>query len=279
LEEGSGDLADEDNVEAIAFVVAKVNTGLQQLRKEFTTPKDYARKMLEQYSHKDNIIASLILSSVNKLDPEVLHKPEEFRNMVAGQILEEEIGEDVKGIISVFGNDVHRVSYKDMNRALQELEKEIGLINIKGKKNIKNVKGDQKIEFSGYPSVYKLPPDISQLKKVMSNQKIIQLVVRVLKKMGLLDNLAFIVEGFCHIVRFSYIKEENTTYGIIKLSTKMIDSEEYCPDVSGWKQFAETILFLDELHLKLWAKKTAEFMIEIPPLYYKILLYALSKSI
>jgi hypothetical protein len=213
------------------------------------------------------------------LDPDNLYKPEELRNMVTGQIQKEEIGKDVEGIISVFGNDDYNVSYKDMNRALQELERDIGLTNIKGKKNIKNVKGNQKIEFQGYPSVYKLPSDISYLKKVMSNPRIIRLIVGALKKMGLLDNLAFFLEGFFHVVIFSYIKEEKITHGIIKLSIKMIDDEEYRPDISGWKKFAETILFLDELQLTLMAKKYAEFMIEIPPLYYKILLCALSKSI
>jgi hypothetical protein len=278
LEEGVGDLTEED-VEIIAYITTKVNTRLQQLRKEFASPKEYARKMLETYSHKDNVIANIFLSSVITLDPDNLYKPEELRNMVTGQIQKEEIGKDVEGIISVFGNDDYNVSYKDMNRALQELERDIGLTNIKGKKNIKNVKGNQKIEFQGYPSVYKLPSDISYLKKVMSNPRIIRLIVGALKKMGLLDNLAFFLEGFFHVVIFSYIKEEKITHGIIKLSIKMIDDEEYRPDISGWKKFAETILFLDELQLTLMAKKYAEFMIEIPPLYYKILLCALSKSI
>jgi hypothetical protein len=243
LEEGAGDLTLED-VEIIAYITTRVNARLQQLRREFASPKEYARKLLELYSHKDSVIANIILSSINTLDPENLYKPEELRNMVTGQIQEEEIGRDVEGIISVFGNEDHNVSYKDMNRALQELEREVGLINIKGKKNIKNAKGNQKIEFSGYPSVYKLPPDTSYLKKIMSNPKVTRCIIGTLKRMGLLDNLTFILEGFFHVVRFSYIEEERTTYGIIKLSIKMMDNEEYRPDISGWEQFAETILFL-----------------------------------
>jgi hypothetical protein len=276
LEEGAGALTDED-IEIIAYVTAKVNAGFQHLRGEYASPKDYGRKMLEQYIHRDNVIASIILSSANTLEPEELYKPEQFREIVSKQIREDETDKDIDGIASVFGTNSHDVSYKDMNRALHALEKEIGLTSIKGKKNIKSATSSQKIEFSGYPSVRKLPPDLFYLKKVMSNQKMTQLIVGGLKRMGLLDNLAFILEGFLHAIRYSY-KEETTTYGMLKLGIKMIDDDKYRPDLSDWKKFAEVTLFLDEVRLKLMAKKMAEYMIEIPPLYYKIFLCALSTS-
>jgi hypothetical protein len=208
------------------------------------------------------VIASIVLFSVNTLDSK-LYKPEEFGNIVTGQT------QDVKRIISVLGNDIHGVGHKDMNKALQNLEKGISLTNIKGKKNIKNVKGNQRIEFLGYPSVYKLPSDISYLKMVLSNQRIVGLIIEALKRMGVLNNLAFFLEGYFHIVRFTYEEDEKTTE-ITKLRRKMVDNDEWRPDI------AEPLLVLDELNLKLAAKKVAELLMEIPSFYYKLLLIVLT---
>ncbi len=87
--------------------------------------------------------------------------------------------------------------------------------------------------------------------------------------MGLLNNLAFFIEGFFHIVRFRY-GEEDKTAGMNKPSRKMINNEEERQDI------AEPILFQDELNLKLAAKETAERLIETPSFYYKLLLMILT---
>jgi hypothetical protein len=66
---------------------------------------------------------------------------------------------------------------------------------------------------------------------------------------------------------------------MLNLGVKMTDSEEYHAYNPDWRSYAEFLLLLDEVQLRLVAKKFAEGMIEKPELYYKILLIALSESI
>src|SRR5215208_1933799 len=78
------------------------------------------------------------------------------------------------------------VTSKDMNKALKTLVKEIGLANIKGK---------EKIDFLGNPSLYRLPPDSMGLKRVLSDPGAVELIFKILIKMGLISYLKFILEA------------------------------------------------------------------------------------
>jgi hypothetical protein len=157
LEEAGTDNLKEEDIVVIAYITAKVNNHLQNIRKNFLNPKDFAQRALKLTEHKHNMTACNILFNLKNLDPDKLYKPEQFREMVTNTMQTQAVNIS-RDIVTALENDAQygRVNYKDMNRALEELESEIGLINIKGKRNIKKVRGKQRIKFSGSPSVYKL---------------------------------------------------------------------------------------------------------------------------
>ncbi len=62
------------------------------------------------------------------------------------------------------------LSYKNLNKAMHLLQKEIGLINLKGKREVKkNITSKQKLGLKGTPSVYKMPNIFAILNKVCSD--------------------------------------------------------------------------------------------------------------
>jgi hypothetical protein len=75
------------------------------------------------------------------------------------------------------------VNSNDITKALKALKKEIGLINLTGKKEIRKAKGTQKVKFLGSPSLWRFPPNSKGMKKIMSSPKAIELIFRSLINM------------------------------------------------------------------------------------------------
>lgn len=274
MEEGSGiDLTDED-IEIVAYITAKVSNRIQTVRKKYPSAKEYGEQIVKESKHRDKIAACILLFDPWNLDPDKWYKPEDFRGIITKKMRVN----DNTDIMSTLDCDSQQryVSYKNMNRALKELEMDIGLINKKGKEKIKKVRDRQKIKFSGSPSVYKLPPDVSVLKKAMSKPKVIELVFRSLRRMGLLDYLAFLFEAFFHTMRSSH-KDEAASHALINLirSTSGIRGKL---DASDWESYGRMLLTQNDAQLKIIAMKLAESMIEKPEHYHNILLYVLSNA-
>jgi hypothetical protein len=157
------------------------------------------------------------------------------------------------------------------------LEKEIGLINVKGKEKIRNIRGKQKIEFLGNPSLYKLPPDSMSLKRVLSKPKAFELIFKTLIKMGLLSHLKFILEASFYAVRDQDKKER--VYDLTKMAGKQIDKPDAKVEKSGWESYRNFLLSVPEDQLKIIADKLAEYTVQDPTLYRFILLLVLYKSV
>jgi hypothetical protein len=277
LEEASGIELTEKDIEIVVYITAKVNTRLQSIRKKYSTPMKYAHYLIKGTKHKDTIAAAVLLNDVRNIDPDTWYKPEDFRKIITKK-MQSDIVNDNTDLITAIGDDHQHtyVSYKDMNRALKELERDIGLINKRGKEQIKKVRGKQKIKFSGSPSVYRLPSDVSDLEKAMSNPKVIELVFRSLKRLGLLDYLAFLLEAFFHTMRAS-LKEKAASSALINL-IKSTNEAGLKLDASSWESYCKILLTQNDTQLKIIAKNLAQSMIENPQHYRNILLCALSIS-
>ena len=116
------------------------------------------------------------------------------------------------------GTNSEYISSNDISRALKSLEKEIGLINIRGKNKVKKTKGPQRIQFLGTPSMYKLPNRSQGLKKIMSKPDAIELVFKGLVSMGLLPHLEFIWKASFYVAR-----DQASKYELGKLAEKSMD--------------------------------------------------------
>ncbi|MGH9927471.1 MAG: hypothetical protein ACRD5B_19060, partial [Nitrososphaeraceae archaeon] len=125
--------------------------------------------------------------------PKLLYKPEKLREIAAKQ-LQLYLETDNSDFLMTSEKDVDsiKIGYQDMTRALEELDRDVGLENFKTKSKIKKqVKVNQKMRFSGSPSAYKLPSSISVLQTVSSNPIMIKLIIQSLARTGLFDYLAF----------------------------------------------------------------------------------------
>lgn len=274
LEEASGiELTEKDKETiAVAYITSKVINRIQSIRKKYPHPKENGEKILKESKHKGKVAAAILLFDLGNMDPDKWYKPEDFREIITKKMQAD------TGTVTTLDHDNHQryVSYKDMNRTVKELERNIGLINKKGKEKIKKVRGRQIIKFSGSPSVYKLPSDVSDLRKAMSNPKVIELVFRSLKRLGLLDYLAFLLEAFFHTMRAS-LKEKAASHALINL-IKSANEAGLKLDTSSWESYCKTLLTVNDAQLKIIAKKLAESMIEKPQHYRNILLCVLSTS-
>lgn len=143
----------EDEIEIIAYISAKVDRQLHAIKTKYKSPEEYSKSIANLYSHKDNIIALSLLYNIGSLDPNLLYKTEDLRNIATEQLQGDTIDNNLV------------ISYNDIKRALEELDREIGLEHFDTKEKIRRI---QRIKFSGSPSAYRLPDEVSILKTVSS---------------------------------------------------------------------------------------------------------------
>jgi hypothetical protein len=272
-------LPDELNEEDIIIIVnatARIAAKLQKINDTYSDPKEYAaKKMLKTIEHKKNIAASFIINDLIPQDPGKLYSPAEFKDKITKSMQPDELYDNTDMTATVedeFKDDY--ISSNDISKALKALEKEIGLINIPGKENIKKIKGKQKIEFLGKPSFYKLSPAHESLKRLMSKPKAIELIFRSLISMDLFPHLKFFCEA-----SFYAIMDQNKKgmfCDFFNLASKQIDKPEAKVDKLNWEGVINSWLSMPNDHLKFVASKVAEYLIIDPVLRQFILLLALS---
>jgi hypothetical protein len=265
----------------VAYVTAKVNMQLQSIQKRFSSPGDYGKRIFKQIVHKDKLIASSLLLNISDLDPKLLYKPEKLREIAAKQ-LQLFLETDKSDFLTAAGKTVEsiEIGYQDMTRALEELDRDIGLENFKTKSKIKKqIKMNQKMRFSGSPSVYKLPSNISVLQTVLSYPLMIKLIIQSLARTGLVDYLAFFSEGFLHAIKLSQESgKENTKHLLISAAkSSPVWDKIGPPDKSYVEKFCKFISTFDDVELKAIAKDVAESMVRNPELCCNILISFLLK--
>jgi hypothetical protein len=271
----------EEEVVVIAYVTAKVDMQLRSIRKGFSSPEDYGKSIFKQIGHKDKLIASSLLLNISDLDPKLLHKPENLREIAAKQLqLYVETHNSDFLMASEKKVESIEIGYHDMTRALEELDRDIGLENFRTKSDIKKqVKMNQKMKFSGSPSAYKLPSSISVLHTVSSNPIMIKLIIQSLARTGLVNYLAFFSEGFLHAIKLSQESEKDNMKHLLISAAKSsrVWNKIGPPDMSYVEKFCKFISTFDDTELGIIARDVAESMVQNPELCCNILLSFLLK--
>lgn len=264
----------DDMITVQQIIVARAYVILQQLKK-YNSPRKYATNVLQQLRYKKTIPALFIIYDHKNADTSYLYTPGEIRKKIIDQINSDTSNDNSDMIASTTSADDgdFYLSSKDMNKAMQLLQKEIGLINLKGKKEVeKNNLLKHKIELKGRPSVYKMPDIFAALNKVCSDELATRQVVKTLVNMGMLAILAFILEA-----SFYAVKDGNTNRidELFKVARREIVGAEVKIDTDKFRLYKEYIQSLDESELRSLAINKAKEMLNHPELYGYILLSSL----
>jgi hypothetical protein len=268
----------EEDIITIVNLASRIAAKLKK-RKEIYNPKEYAKKIQTLLKHKKNIIANFIIYDFNNLDPGTLYSPADFKDKITKN-MQSDIHYGNVDVTATIGDEFKSINdytnSNDISKALKALEKEIGLINIPGKENIKEIKGKQKIEFLGKPSLYKLPPHSESLKRAMSKPKAIELIFKSLIDMGYLPHLTFVCEATFYAIRDP--NNEEIMYNLAKMASKQIDKPDEKIDRSRFEELSNTLLFKSDYELKMLAGEVAKYVSEDPDLRQFILFLVLSQS-
>jgi hypothetical protein len=270
------ELIQEDMITLQQIIVARAYLTLRQIRK-YNSPREYAKNVLQQLQYRKTVPALFVVYDHKNVDTSYLYTPGEIRKRVI---------DEINSNISIDSDDVTTssdladdgdfyLSSKDMNKAIRLLEKEIGLINLKGKKVIKkNIVSKQKLELKGRPSVYKMPDIFAFLNKVCSDEHATRQVIKTLVSMGMLAALAFILEASFYAIK-DVVNDGNAKRidKLFKAATML--STQTKVDMDIFRLHKEYIRSLDESKLGLLATNIANEWLNHPELYGYILISSL----
>jgi hypothetical protein len=256
------------------IIVARACVTLQQIRK-YQSPKEYATKVSQQLQYKKTIPALFVVYDYGNVDTSYLYTPGEIRRKIIDEINSDISidSSDITASIGLADDGDYYLSSKDMNKAMQLLQKEIGVRNIKGKREVKkNAISGQKIELKGRPSVYKMPNIFAILNTVCSDRLATRQVIKTLLSLGMLDLMAFILEA-----SFYTLKDSNTNRvdELFKVARRPLIDTEVEINADKFQLYKEYIKSLDEDELRLLAINKAKEMLNHPEFYGYILLSSL----
>jgi hypothetical protein len=256
------------------IIVARAYVTLKLIRK-YESPREYATRVLQKLQYKKTIPALFVVYDHKNVDTSYLYTPGEIRKKVIDEINSNIPidSSDMKTSTGSADDGDFYLSSKDMNKAMRLLKKEIGVTNLKGKREIKrNIIFKQKIELKGRPSVYKMPDIFAVLNKVCSDEPATRQVIKTLLSMGMLATLAFILEASFYAVRDG---NANRIDELFKVARREIDGTEVEIDSDKFQLYKEYIRSLDENQLRLLAINKAKEMLNHPELYGYIMLSSL----
>ena len=194
---------DDEELSVLLTTMARIATKLQNIKKAYRDPKDYAARIMKDLEHKKNLGQAFIIFSFNNTDQKKLYSPSYFKNEIEKYMRNNTLN-DPSDILAATTDESKTqneyISSNEISKALKTLEKEIGLINIPGKDKIKKIRGKQKIDFLGRPSRWQFPSS-EELMKLMSKPKAVEVIIKSLVSMGLLPHLEFIWEASFYFVR------------------------------------------------------------------------------
>ena len=270
----------ENDVETISYIVAKIYSKLCQIRKDYSSSKKYAEYVLRLFEHKKNMISVFIISNFNDMQSDKKYKTSEIKDEI-NRDMQSGTSDDISDLAGALtsGSEADENEYatsKDMNRALKMLEKDFGLVRKTTKKDVKDIKGEQKIEFSGRPSFYMLPPDLESIKRIISRPKAIELVFNSLVKLGILPHLEFVCEATFYAFREYIVKEQEYELASVKIANKLVPEAKI--NKLGWDSYRNLLLSLSEEQLKILANGVAQSMVHFPSIFRNIMLIALVKN-
>ena len=171
-------------------MTAKVQTNLRWLKKRYSSPEEFGEKGIAQLVHRDNLFAFSLLFNINDINPNGFYKPEDLGRIIFQQMRSH--NDDVYSNTDSLLLDISHSKVKaiDMYRALEALERTIGLKSVE-KKDIRKIAKKYKIKFTGKPSLYQFPNDLKELKRIYSNPVMGELIIKALVKLNLVDDLSF----------------------------------------------------------------------------------------
>jgi hypothetical protein len=269
----------ENDMETFSYIVAKLYLKLCQIRKDYTSSKKYAEEVIRMFGHKKNIISAFMISNFSNLQPDKLYKTSETRDEI-NRDMQSGISDDISDLAGALtsrseADENEYATSKDMNRALKMLEKDFGLILKTTKKDVKAIKGNQKIELSGRPSFYMLPPNFESIKRIIAQPNVIELVFNSLIKLGVLPSLQFVCEAAFYAFREYIVKEQQYDLASARIANKLVPDAN---DSIGWDFYRNLLLSLPEEQLKALANGLAQSMFQYPSVFRNIMLIALEKK-
>jgi hypothetical protein len=278
---------DDEDIEIVACIVAKVAAQLQKIKLDKQTPKEYALNISKLIVHKKTIPATFVGCSFNTLVPGRPYSSTEFQHEIEREVKTNK-SNDPSDLLSDSYEDSngYKISSRDMYKAIEALEKEIGLIHLTSKRKVKEiVKGKYNVRFGeGRPSFFMLPPDSVSLQKIMRNPNAIIIVVKSLKRMKLMNHMQFLSEAYYYLLRDHDDTQSRSLQQIVNMSRKIITDDPN--DISGsnlrevtdskWEESRRFMQSLDENQIRLIAKRTNELILQNPQLAKVILLLALN---
>lgn len=277
---GNSPLDLNGDVETIAYVVTKIYSKLYQIRKDYPSSKEYAKYVIKLFEHKKNVAGAFIISKSNEMQPDRSYIPSEIKDEINREMRSgspddiSDLAEALTSRSEVGQNEY--VTSKDITRAFKMLVNDFGLVHKATKKDIKSIKGHQKIEFPGRPSSYILPPNFDSIKRIIVQPNAIELVFKSLIKLGVLPNLQFVCEAAFYAFREYIVKEQQYDLASARIANKLVPDAKI--DSSGWDSYRNLLLSLSEEQLKILANGVAQSMFNFPSVFRNIMLIALAKN-
>ena len=221
---------DDQDIVNILCIAAKVADQLKKIKLNKQKPRDLALTLSKPIGYKKTIPAVSVIYSFNDPELDRPYSSGEFQKKIKRQV-KTDVSNDTSDLLSDSYQQEYngyKISSKDMNKAIEALEKEIGLIHITSKKGVKEiVRGKYTIQFGeGRPSYFMLPPDSVSLKKIMHRPKAFELIIKSLKTMGLLDNLEFLWETYLYLLSDLNDIHIQNLREITNMSRKLIIGDE-----------------------------------------------------
>ena len=279
LEKATDKYYAQEDIVLIALVTAKIHTNLKWLRKKNSSPEEFGEKGITQLTPRDKLLAFALLLKINEFDPNNFYKPENLGEIALKrtQFLNDEDHHNLDS--SLWNTSPSKVNAKDMHRALEELERIIGLKSVE-KREIRKIAKRYQIKFAGRPSLYQFPNDLRKLKRIYSEPALAELIVRALSESGLADDLSFFLQGVIHSLLHNYQKERSEAakkvFDIVT-NTYPLSSSDNRLNTSDLNLFREYFLSIPEGDLNKVVREIAHSAIKTPAICLSILILSLLK--
>lgn len=212
-------------------------------------PIKFAKKAIKKMGSPTKLAAMSVAMQISCLEEEKVYTPEKFIKMVKPHY-------DRVNIVSENSNRLAVPDSKIMAYALNEVQKQFGLINIRGKKEINSfirTKGEEKLEFGGRPSAYRVPPGFEKIKNTVSNPDAVSIIFTTLQKNQFLFRF---LKYRLILVLYSWTQDDDKKlFTSIQALLPQIDLEE-----SKWNELKIKLLSKDSSQLRMLATRMAKIM-------------------
>ena len=234
-------LSSEDNKFIIGIAI-QISIKIDDILKMAKFQEDSIEKLLISSSNsKENILNMIITSMVLQNDKDLLYLPIHIKNKVIE-------------ILSSLGNESSKIYSYDISKKLKEMERDGVTLNIKTKKEIKNLGfskdfKNKKSEAGGYPSIYIPSPNIKEYKRILNNPNAIDKINQLLKEYAKLDQFYSLICRSCLKMMITNPDELRKSLELMNKSIgSPLDSTE--ANFSNWNSIIEGAKLLSEKETK-----------------------------